>query len=95
MTAPFVYANPGERRNQSLPDWDQAPLALAQFERIIPPVFNMPTSHRHVGGERAASGAPAVALAVQRAGDLPVTTPAPADHVLEREPAAFSRGGEG
>ena len=96
MGDPFVYANPGERRNQSLPGWDQAPLALAQFERIIPPVFNMPTSHRHVGGERAASGVPAVALAVQRAClNLPVTTPAPADHVLEREPAAFSRGGEG
>ena len=46
MTAPFVYANPGERRNQSKPGWDQAPLTLAQFERIIPPVFNMSTAHR-------------------------------------------------
>ena len=90
MTAPFVFANPGERRNQSLSDWDD----------------NILFEHRHPGGECAASGVPVVALAVQRAClNLLVTTPAPADHVLEREPAAFShlrqgyggqaRGGEG
>ena len=68
--------------------------------------FVIPTEHRQRGGERARlDGAPAVALAVQRAESLPELTPAPADHVLEQEPAAFShlrqgfggqaRGGEG
>ena len=57
--------------------------------------FVIPTLHRHPGGERARlNGAPAVALTVQRAEILPKLTPAPADHVLELEPAAFS-GGEG
>ena len=94
MGDPFVYANPGERRNQSKPGWDQAPLTLAQFERIIPPVFNMSTAHR-----QQAESVPG------RTPGLPSLTPAPADHVLEREPASFShlrqgyggqaRGGEG
>ena len=82
MTSLFVYANPGERRNQSLPDWDQAPLALAQFERIIPPVFNMPTPHR-----QQAESVPG------RTPGLPVvTTPALASFgsFPSQGPAAFS-----
>ena len=57
-----------------------------------------PTEHRYPSGERAASGAPAVALAVQRAeSSLLVPTPASASFgsFPSQGPAAFSRGGEG
>ncbi len=51
------------------------------------------TEHRPHGGERASphDGAPALALAVERA-CLPVTAPAPAAHASPggRGPAAFS-----
>ena len=46
MSAPFVYANPGERRNQSRPGWDDSQAALDRLERIVPPVFNGPSNHR-------------------------------------------------
>ena len=58
-----------------------------------------PTEHRPRGGERAKlDGAPAVALAVQRAeSSLLVPTPASASFgsFPSQGPAAFSRGGEG
>ena len=79
MTAPFVYANPGERRNQSRPDWNQRPLDLAWLERIVPPVFNGPSNHR--------LSADAMSPALLSAGDvLPVTTPVPPNTA---GPAAF------
>ena len=76
MTEPFVYANPGERRNQSRPGWDH----------------NILFEHRSPSGERARlDGAPAVVLAVQRAEILPELTPAPASFgsFPSQGPAAF------
>lgn len=97
MRAPFAYANPGERRNQSRPGWDQGPVTLARLERIVPPVFNAPTPHGPPPArERAlpSLGAPVVAQAVS--GLLPELTPALAAYASRggREPA-FSRGGGG
>ncbi len=99
MTAPFAYANPGERRNQSIaaaalkavaPDWRNERSRFPFAAKSVTPTEAMTFLSRSSARPAATSHRqPAASAPGRTPGYLPETTPA---LPTTAGPAAFSRG---